>query len=191
VRKPELIDRDVIYEGRMITVHRDTLRTGDGDTVVREVVDHPDSVAVVALDDSERVLLIRQYRHPVGDFLLELPAGLCDHPGEPALAAARRELAEETGMAAARWRTLVDMYPSPGMTGERVRVFLARELTPSADGQHRDADEGELPVSWMPLAESVRRVYAGEITNGLAVAGLLAAAGARTSGYADLRESDA
>jgi 8-oxo-dGDP phosphatase len=190
VRKPELVNRDVIYEGRMITVHRDTLRNEDGGTVEREVVDHADSVAVVALDEDERVLLIRQYRHPVGDVLVELPAGLCDHPGESALAAARRELAEETGLAAAWWRTLVELHPSPGMTGERVRVFLARELRPSPEGQHPDADEGELPVSWTPLDEAIRRVYAGEITNGLAVAGLLAVVGARASGYAHLREFD-
>lgn len=117
-------------------------------------------------------------------------SGLCDRQGESALAAARRELAEETGTAAAWSRTLIDLYPSPGVIGERVRIFLARELRPAADGRRPDADDGELPLSWTPLVDAVRQVYAGEITNGLAVAGLLAAAGARTSGYAHLRKPD-
>lgn len=121
---------------------------------------------------------MRKPEHPVGTFCWSCGAGLCDRPRESALAAARRELAEETGTAAGWWRTLVELYPSPGMTNEQVRVFLARELRPG---------EGELPVSWMPLAEAVHQVYAGKITNGLAVAGLLAATGAQTSGYTGLR----
>jgi ADP-ribose pyrophosphatase len=188
---PELIDREVLYRGKMITVHRDTLRQADGHTAVREVVDHPDSVAVVALDAQDRVLLLRQYRHPVGGYLWELPAGLLDQPGEPALEAARRELAEETGMAARDWLTVVDLHPSPGMAGERVRVFLARE-THRATGEHeRDADEGDLETRWVALDEAVRQVRAGEITNGLAVAGLLATALSRATGFADLRPADA
>jgi 8-oxo-dGDP phosphatase len=186
VRKPEVVSRDPIFDGQMITVHRDTLRNEDGDTVVREVVDHPDSVAVVALDEEDRVLLLRQYRHPVGDVLIELPAGLLDKPDEPMVDAARRELAEETGVAAGWWRTLVDLHPSPGMSGERVRVFLARDLGPATGDQHRDADE-DLETFWMPLAVAVGQVYRGEITNGLAVAGLLATADALRNGYRDLR----
>jgi ADP-ribose pyrophosphatase len=187
---PELMDRDVLYRGKMITVHRDTLRQPDGQIVVREVVDHPDSVAVVALDVRARVLLLRQYRHPVGGYLWELPAGLLDQPGEPALEAARRELAEETGMAARDWRALVDLHPSPGMTGERVRVFLARKLHGASGAHERDADEGNLETRWIALDEAVREVRAGEITNGLAVAGLLAAALSRSIGFTDLRPAD-
>jgi 8-oxo-dGTP pyrophosphatase MutT (NUDIX family) len=171
---PELMDRDVLYRGKMITVHRDTLRQPDGQIVVREVVDHPDSVAVVALDVRARVLLLRQYRHPLGGYLWELPAGLLDEPGEPALEAARRELAEETGMAARDWRSLVDLHPSPGASG----------------AHERDADEGNLETRWIALDEAVREVRAGEITNGLAVAGLLAAALSRSIGFTDLRPAD-
>jgi 8-oxo-dGTP pyrophosphatase MutT (NUDIX family) len=187
VRKPELVSRDVVYRGKLITVHRDTLRNTDGNTTEREVADHPDSVAVVLLDADERVLMVRQYRHPVDDFLVELPAGLCDKPGESPVEAARRELAEETGTTAGWWRTLVDLYPSPGMTGERVRVFLAREPTPVTDGPTPDPDEA-LDPTWLPLTEAVHRVFNGEITNGLAVAGLLAAAHAQRPGHERLRE---
>ncbi|MGC9665865.1 NUDIX domain-containing protein [Planosporangium sp. 12N6] len=186
---PQLVDREVVYNGKIITVHRDTIRQPDGGTVVREVVDHPDSVAVVALDPQERVLLVRQYRHPVGEYLWELPAGLRDEANESTVDTARRELAEETGTAAHQWHTLVDLYPSPGMSGERVRIFLARDLHP-ATGEHRpDADEGDITTDWVPLDEAVRRVRTGRITNGLAVAGLLAAALARTTGFTDLVEA--
>jgi len=175
MQKPELIGREVVYKGKIVTVHRDTLRQ-NGHTVEREVVEHADSVAVVALDERSRVLLVRQYRHPVGELLWELPAGLLDAPDEDPLAAARRELAEETGVRADRWEPLVELHPSPGMTGEHVRIFLAREL--SEGDVDREADE-DLESAWVPLTEAVNRVRGGGITNGLAVAGLLAAAALR------------
>jgi 8-oxo-dGTP pyrophosphatase MutT (NUDIX family) len=175
MQKPELIGREAVYKGKIVTVHRDTLRQ-NGHTVEREVVEHADSVAVVALDERSRVLLVRQYRHPVGELLWELPAGLLDAPDEDPLAAARRELAEETGVRADRWEPLVELHPSPGMTGEHVRIFLAREL--SEGDVDREPDE-DLESAWVPLTEAVNRVRGGGITNGLAVAGLLAAAALR------------
>ena len=172
MQKPELISREVVYDGAVITMHRDTLRQ-DGRTEEREVVDHADSVAVVCLDERSRVLLVRQYRHPVGDMLWELPAGLLDSPGEDPLDAARRELAEETGVRAGHWERLLRMHPSPGMTGERVHIFLARDLT---QGDAEPEPDEDLRPAWVPLDEAVERVRTGAITNGLAVAGLLAAA---------------
>jgi ADP-ribose pyrophosphatase len=187
MESPQVVDRDVVYRGKIITVRRDTVRQPDGRTIVQEVVDHADSVAVVAIDADDRVLLLRQYRHPVGGHLWELPAGLLDQPGEPALQAAQRELAEETGTAANRWDALVDLHTSPGMTGERVRVFLARDVRP-APGEHEpDADEKGIVTEWVELDEAVRRVRAGEITNALAVAGLLAAVQSRASSFTDVR----
>jgi 8-oxo-dGDP phosphatase len=171
--EPELLHRDLVYAGQVITVHRDTLRQGDQE-VTREVVDHADSVAVVAVDERRRVLLVRQYRHPVGGFLWELPAGLLDDPNEDPLGAARRELAEETGVTAGHWEHLVDLHPSPGMTGELVRIFFARDLGRDSEGRQPDEDE-ELEQRWVGLDEAVGWVLSGEITNGLAVAGLLAA----------------
>jgi len=174
VDKPTVVKRTTLYTGKMIDVYRDTLREDD-DTVERELVEHPDSVAVVALDDRDRVLLVQQYRHPTGQRLWELPAGICDRPDESASDAARRELAEETGIEASSWYRLVDLYPSPGICTERVRVFLARDLTAVAGGPDRDAGDSDLVTDWTPLADAVRRVYAADITNGHTVAGLLAA----------------
>jgi ADP-ribose pyrophosphatase len=186
LEKPELVGRETVYDGTMITVHRDTIRQ-EGREVLREVVEHPDAVAVVALDDDDRVVLVRQWRHPVGEALLELPAGLLDKPDEPALDAARRELAEETRLAAETWHTLLDVVPSPGMSTERARVFLARGVGPAGGDAHPDADEGTIEVQWLAFDEAVGRVRTGEITNALAVCGLLAAADARRHAWTNLR----
>src|SRR5215470_10957699 len=115
------------YDGAIIRVRADTVAQPDGTQAKREVVEHTGSVAVVAVDDARRVLLIRQYRHPAGQHLWELPAGLCDHGGEEPLVTARRELAGETGWTAADWSLLVDVYPSPGISTERCRIYQARE----------------------------------------------------------------
>ena len=177
--QPELIRREAVYEGKIFTVYRDTLRTGDGREVVRDVVMHPDSVAVVAVDENDQVVLVRQYRHPVGAELLELPAGLCDEPDESALQVAQRELAEETGLAADAWLVLVEEHPTPGMSNEQVCIYLAQGLHPATREHHRDADE-DLNIVRMPFDSALQEVREGRITNGLAVAGLLALADMRT-----------
>jgi ADP-ribose pyrophosphatase len=130
---------------------------------------------VVALNKDQQVLLIHQYRHPVGRKLWELPAGLRDQDGERPLETARRELAEETGIRAATWMTLVDLHPSPGMSTEAVRVYLATDL--DDQGRHGDpeGEEKDLEQRWLPLQQALEEVLSGALTNGLAVAGLLAA----------------
>ncbi len=127
----------------MWSVVSDTVEFEDA-SAVRDVILHPGAVAVIALDDDDRVLLIRQYRHPVGRWLFEPPAGLLDEPDEAAWLTAARELAEESGYEAARWDVLLDFYTSPGGTSEGIRVFLARGLSPLADGrpQHRGGRGG-------------------------------------------------
>jgi ADP-ribose pyrophosphatase len=167
-----------VYDGSIIRVRVDTVEMPGGSRADREVVEHADSVAVVAVDDRNRVLMIRQYRHPAGQYLWELPAGLRDQPGEPPLETARRELAEETGLAAGRWSTLVDLRPSPGMSTETVRVYLAAQLRAGDRSGDPAAEERDLETRWIPLAQALAEVFAGRITNGLAVTGLLAA-GAR------------
>jgi 8-oxo-dGTP pyrophosphatase MutT (NUDIX family) len=164
-----------IYDGQIIAVRVDTVQMPDGSSTDREIVRHADSVAVVALDDQQRVLLIRQYRHPVGRKLWELPAGLRDKEGEPPLETARRELAEETGIRAATWVTLVDLHPSPGMSTEVVRVYLATELDVEDRAGDAAGEEKDLEQRWLPLQLAHEKVLSGAITNGLAVAGLLAA----------------
>ena len=183
-----------IYHGAIIDVRNDTIRSPDGNTAEREVVRHPGAVGVVALDESNRVLMIRQYRHAVGRLLWELPAGLRDVAGEPLLHAARRELLEETGYRAARWQVLVDYFSSPGIITERLRVFLARglELVPEADRDFVPVnEEAHLLVDWVPLEHAVSLIFAGELHNGVAVAGILAARVASEDGFGELRDADA
>jgi 8-oxo-dGDP phosphatase len=185
------------YQGRIVSVRVDTIRSPDGNTAEREVVTHPGAVGVVALDESgpaPRVLMIRQYRHPVGRLLWELPAGLRDVAGEPLLRTGRRELLEETGYRAARWNVLVDYFSSPGISTERLRVFLARglELVPASERDFvPENEEAHLLVDWVPLDEAVRLAQAGELHNGVAVIGILAAHVASRSGFAGLRDADA
>jgi 8-oxo-dGDP phosphatase len=181
------------YRGKIINVRIDTIRSPDGNTAEREVVEHPGAVGVLALDESRRVLMIRQYRHPVGRLLWELPAGLRDVAGEPLLQTARRELMEETGYRAARWDVLVDYFSSPGILTERLRVFLARglELVPEAERDFvPENEEAHLLVDWVPLEEAISLVLAGELHNGVAVVGILAAHAASADGFGRLRAAD-
>jgi 8-oxo-dGDP phosphatase len=181
----------VLASGRIVTVRQDTVVLPDGSTVVREVVEHPGAVAILALDADEKVLMIRQYRHPAAATLWEIPAGLRDVAGEPLLETARRELLEEAGCRAGRWDVLADYLPSPGITTERLRVFLARDLTLVAADQReyvRQDEEAYLTVAWVPLAEAVRRVLAGELHNGVAIVGILTAYAARQADFQGLRQ---
>jgi 8-oxo-dGDP phosphatase len=179
------------FTGNVVSLRTDEVQMSDGTVATREVVEHPGAVGVVALDGQDRVVLVNQYRHPIRGYLDELPAGLLDVPGEPAVSAARRELSEEAGIAASDWHVLVDLYTSPGMTDEAIRVFLARGLSDAAERFTPQHEEITLTVSRIPLDEAVRRVLAGEITNAAAVAGLCAAALARANGWSNLRAADA
>jgi 8-oxo-dGTP pyrophosphatase MutT (NUDIX family) len=170
------------------SVRSDEVSMPGGTTSQRDVVVHPGAVAVVAEQDG-KVLLVEQYRHPVRGRLEELPAGLLDVSGEPALRAAQRELVEEAGFEAAQWDVLVDTWTSPGMCDEAIRIFLARELT-AVPRDVQEHEELEMTARWLPLEEAVDAALAGRLTNGVAVAGVLAAAAAATRGYAGLRPAD-
>jgi ADP-ribose pyrophosphatase len=185
----EVLGSHRAFTGNVVSVRSDEVSMPDGTTGRRDVVEHPGAVAVVALrgeGDHVEVLLVNQYRHPVGRRLDELPAGLLDVAHEPALAAAQRELAEEAGYRADRWHVLVDVLTSPGMTDEAVRVFLAQDLEP-CDREVQGHEEVELTARWMPLAEALQQVLAGELENGLCVTGVLAAAAVARSGDVRLR----
>jgi 8-oxo-dGDP phosphatase len=180
----------VLARGRIVTVRRDTVQLPDGALVDREVVEHPGAVAVVALDDEDRVLMIRQYRHPAGATLWEIPAGLRDVAGEPLIDTARRELLEETGWRAGSWRVLADFVSSPGITTERIRVFLATDVTAVPDAERAyvpQHEEAYLSVAWVPLTEAVRGVLAGDLHNAVAIVGILSAYAARHDGFPALR----
>jgi ADP-ribose pyrophosphatase len=183
----------MLHEGMIWDVVRDTVDLGDAGTVRREYVRHPGAVSVVALDDDDRVLLLRQYRPAVRQELWEPPAGLLDVPGEPLQAAAARELAEEADLVAAQWWTLVDYRSSPGGSDEALRVFLARGLTPvpESDRHTREAEEHGMPMTWVPLSDAVTAVLEGRLHNPSTVIGVLAAATARANGWAGLRPADA
>ena len=183
---------ETVFEGPIISLHRDTVAMPGGDESVRDLVRHPGAVAVVALDDEGRVVLLRQYRHPVGRYLWELPAGLRDADGEPPLETAKRELAEEVELAAGRWSLLTTHYSSPGFCDEQVLVYLAEDLSPVGrpDGFTVQHEELDLTVQRVPLEEAVQRVFDGDIRNAAAVVGLLAAAQARVA-HPRLRPVDA
>ena len=180
-----------VFDGAVTAVRIDDVVMPDGKTAKREVVEHDNAVAIVALDwaggagadadpdpNSEpTVILIEQYRHPLGRRLWELPAGLMDVDGEGAQQTAARELVEETGYAAANWSVLVDVAPSPGFSEEIVRIFLATDLTRVGRPHPGDHEEAELRVVLVPLSTAVQAVLDGRIVNGMAVSGLLAASG--------------
>jgi 8-oxo-dGDP phosphatase len=178
----------------LVRLRRDMVRMPDGDVAGREVVEHPGAVAVVALDADERVLMIRQYRHPVGRLLWETPAGLRDVAGEPLHVTAERELLEEAGYRAVRWAVLTDTFTSPGISTERLRIFLARDLTEVPESERsyvRQHEEADLAYTWLPLDQAVARVQGGYLHNGVTALGILSAYAARQDGFASLRGVDA
>lgn len=165
---------ETLYVGNIFALRADEVRMPGGSTARREIVEHYGAVAVVALDEQGRVVLVYQYRHPFGRRLWELPAGLLDMSGEPPHVSAARELEEEAGLAADSWHTLVDLDTAAGFSDESVRVFLATGLRDVGrpEGEHEEAD---LTVERVALDEAVAKVYSGEIVNSISVAGILAA----------------
>jgi 8-oxo-dGDP phosphatase len=182
-----------LLRSRLVTVRSDEVRTPDNHVAERDVVLHPGAVAVLALDDADRILMIRQYRHAVGRLLWEIPAGLRDVAGEKPWVTAQRELVEEAGYRARDWRVLADYFSSPGFSTERLRIFLARglELVPAAERHFVPRDEeAHLLLDWLPLDEAVGKVFAGELHNGPAVLAVMAGYAARSEGYDLLRPAD-
>ena len=183
-----------LTRSRLVTVRSDQVRTPENQVAERDVVLHPGAVAAFALDAGDRILMIRQYRHPVGRLLWEIPAGLRDVAGEDPWLTAQRELMEETGYRARDWRVLVDFYSSPGYSTERLRIFLARDLeaVPAAERHFVPRDEeAHLLLGWLPLDEAVRKVFAGELHNGPAILAIMAGYAARSEGFDRLRPADA
>lgn len=179
------------FKNWLITVRTDKVRMPDSSHAERTVVTHIGAVAVLALDEQDRVLMIRQYRHPVARQLWEIPAGLRDVSGEALVDTARRELLEETGYAAREWHALIDSYASPGITSERIRIFLARGIETAQSDYQREGEEKFLRTAWVPLAEAVQAALAGKLHNGATIQGILAARIAGSAGYSGLRSADA
>lgn len=183
-----LSDHTLIHAGKIWDIVSDVVDLGPTQ-VLREYVDHPGAVAIIAVDDQDRVLLVSQYRHPVRSELWEPPAGLLDVAGEPAVVAAARELAEEADLRADTWHVLVDFYTTPGGSSERIEVFLARDLheVPEEERHVRLDEEADMVPVWVPLDDAVDAVLAGRLHSPTAVVGVLAAARARERGWDALR----
>ncbi|WP_030751260.1 NUDIX hydrolase [Streptomyces griseus] len=181
------------FTGKKTSVRTDDVVMPDGSVARRDYQVHPGSVAVLAVDDRDRVLVLRQYRHPVRQKLWEIPAGLLDVPGENPLHAAQRELYEEAYAKAGEWRVLTDVYTTPGGCDEAVRIFLARDLA-DAEGERYavSEEEADMEVERVPLDELLRGVLAGELHNNCLVVGVLSLVAARAAGGEEsLRPADA
>ncbi|PVE90907.1 NUDIX hydrolase, partial [Microbacterium sp. TPD7012] len=157
---PEVLTSDLVYEGRVWDVRSDRVRYGDGE-MVRQYVAHTGAVAILALDDEGRVLLIQQYRHPIRHRDWELPAGLLDVAGEEPLEAAKRELAEEADLVAAHWEPLVSSWTTPGGNDEMIHIFLATGISAAESAHDREDEEADIRVEWVPLSDAVDAVLAG------------------------------
>ncbi|ALO92927.1 MULTISPECIES: NUDIX domain-containing protein [Streptomyces] len=189
----EIRATDTPFVGNKTSVRTDDVVMPDGSVARRDYQVHPGSVAVLALDEEDRVLLINQYRHPVRHKLWEIPAGLLDVPGENPLHAAQRELYEEAHVKAEDWRVLTDVYTTPGGCDEAVRIFLARGLS-DAEGERFAAEheETDMQHARVPVEELVRRVLAGDLHNNCLVVGVLSLVAARGGDGLDaLRPADA
>jgi 8-oxo-dGDP phosphatase len=183
-----------LAEGPLGSFVRDRVRAPDGKVLTRDYLRHPGAVGVIALDDHGRVALVRQYRHAVRHRLVEPPAGLLDVDGEDYLSAVQRELSEEAGVSAAVWHVLVDLFTTPGIINESLRVYLARGLSSVAapEGFLREGEEAHMDIVWADLDDLVVAVLDGRVHNPTLVSGVLAAWTARQrDGYASLRPGDA
>ncbi|ORA09225.1 NUDIX domain-containing protein [Mycobacterium arosiense] len=165
---------ETLYTGKIFALRRDRVRMPGGNEVTREVVEHFGAVAVVAMDDDDNILMVYQYRHPLGRRLWELPAGLLDVHGEAPHLTAARELQEEAGLHAGDWRVLVDLDSTPGFSDESVRVYLATELS-RVDRPEAHDEEADMQLQWFSLEDAAQQALRGEIVNSIAVAGIMAA----------------
>ncbi|MBO0981951.1 NUDIX hydrolase [Microbacterium sp. SD291] len=173
--EPEVLQTERVFKGWVWDVRSDRVAYGAGE-IIREYVAHTGAVAVVAIDDEGRVLLIQQYRHPIRHRDWELPAGLLDVPGEDLQVAAQRELAEEADLVARDWEPLISVWTTPGGNDEMIHVFLATGVT-AADAAHaREDEEADIRVEWVPLEDAVDAVLEGRMRNGILSVGVLAAA---------------
>ena len=169
--KEEMVSQETVYEGVIVNVRRDKARLMDGRITNREVVEHPGGVAVFAMDDQGRVALVRQYRYPMGEETLELPAGKLE-PGEDPRDSGLRELAEETGLVPGTFEDMGCLYSSPGILAERIYLYFAKDLTQGPT----HPDDGEfVETVWLPYQDLVDKARRGEIKDGKTLVGILKA----------------
>jgi ADP-ribose pyrophosphatase len=186
---PDIVAAETVFAGKVWNIRRETFVYND-DEIVREFVDHTGAVAVLALDEDDRALLIRQYRHPVRTRDWEIPAGLLDLHGEPPLAAAKRELAEEADLEADDWSVLAEFYTSPGGSDEAIRIYLARTVRPTVEAFDRTEEEADIEKCWVPLDDVVDAALARRVQNPSLIVAALAARTARETGWSQLGAAD-
>ena len=168
-------ESEVVFSGKIWDIKSESFDY-NGATLVREFVAHPGAVAVIALNEANQVLLINQYRHPVREYLWEIPAGLLDMPGESKVEAAKRELLEETGYIAESWSELIEFHTTPGGNNETIAIFLARDLRHQGHDLELEGEETDMQVAWVPLAEALSSVLDSEMRSPSAAVGIMAAA---------------
>jgi ADP-ribose pyrophosphatase len=193
---PEVLDSAVVFDGRVWDIRRDRFvledpASGARHEIVREYMDHTGAVAVLAMDDDGRVLLIRQYRHAVRSAELELPAGLLDIAEEDPLTAAQRELAEEVDLLADRWDLLCEFVSSPGGSNEALRVYLARGISAAPAVFDRTEEEAGIELVWTTLDEAVDAVLARRAQNSILAIAILTAKLEADRGWTGLGDAQA
>ncbi|MGV8883781.1 MAG: NUDIX domain-containing protein [Rhodoglobus sp.] len=181
---------DVVFEGKVWNIRREDF-TLDGNTITRDFLDHTGAVAVLALDERGRVLLIKQYRHAVRTRDWELPAGLLDIKGEASLLGAQRELAEEVDLVAESWDLLCEYMTSPGGSNEVIRVYLARGVSAAAEVFARTEEEAGIEVRWVPLDQVVDAVLARDLQNSILAIAVLSAQALQARGWQGLGDPNA
>lgn len=184
-----VLESAAVFEGAVWDIRRDDFAY-NGSVIRRDYTDHTGAVAVLAMDERERVLLIQQYRHPIRTRDWEIPAGLLDIAGEDPLAAAKRELAEEADLHADEWAMLTDIATSPGGSDEFIRIYLARGLRASAEAFERTEEEADIVVRWVPLAEALAAVRDNRVHNAILQLALTHAELARQAGWSGLPAID-
>ena len=173
----DVVSSEILYDGAIFALRGDHVRMPGGRVATREKVEHFGAVAIAALDDDDRLVMIYQYRPAIGRRIWEMPAGLLDGGAdEEPVEAAKRELVEEVGVTADDWSTLVDVVGCPGFADESVRVYLARGLHDVDRPASADDEEADLVIRRVPLADLVTGAMSGDLVNGPCIAGVFAAA---------------
>ncbi|MCP2032562.1 ADP-ribose pyrophosphatase [Okibacterium sp. HSC-33S16] len=186
----EVRSSELVFDGMVWGIRRDVFDY-HGEDITREYMDHTGAVAVFAMDENDQVLLIQQYRHPVGMREWEIPAGLLDVEGEDPLVAAQRELAEEVDLEARDWKVLAEFATSPGGSDEVIRIYLARGLSSTGEAFERTAEEADIVVRWAPLDELVTAVLERRIQNPSLCIAVLAASAAERRNWDTLGDANA
>lgn len=168
----ELLAREKKYHGKIIDLTIDHVRYPSGTETIREIVEHPGGAVIVPQFSNGDILLVRQYRHPFGREVIELPAGKLDK-GEDPLECAKRELQEETGFSSGTWRHVTSMYATPGFCNEVLHIYSAGDIAPSYKGQALEEGEASIKILRVPRRTAIEMIRSKEIVDGKTIVGIL------------------